>query len=73
MGVAVDGAGLAVRGPAGVSQAEVRVQLLIQVERILLCVGASGGGRGGQRLGQSISSLKQLHLALPASAGVTVR
>lgn len=38
MGVAVDGAGLAVCGPAGVSQAEVCVELLFQVQRILLCV-----------------------------------
>lgn len=42
MGVAVDGAGLAVCGPAGVSQAEVCVELLFQVQRIFLCVSNNG-------------------------------
>lgn len=38
MGVAIEGAGLAVCGPAGVSQAEVCVELLFQVQGIFLCV-----------------------------------
>lgn len=52
MGVAVDGAGLAVCGPAGVSQAEVCVELLFQVQRIFLCVSNNGreaSSRGGGR------------------------
>lgn len=35
--VAVDDAGLSVRGPAGVSDAEVREELLLQVQEIFLC------------------------------------
>lgn len=34
--MAVDDAGLSVRGPAGVSDAEVREQLLVQVQRVFL-------------------------------------
>lgn len=34
--MAVDDAGLPVRGPASVSDAEVREQLLVQVQRVLL-------------------------------------
>lgn len=52
MGVAVDGAGLAVCGPAGVSQAEVCVELLFQVQRIFLCVSNNGRealSRGGDQ------------------------
>lgn len=76
MGVAVDGAGLAVCGPAGVSQAEVCVELLFQVQWIFLCVSIHGReavswiqsavneARFSENLYDSFLGLKPLHPAL---------